>query len=186
MARYSKEHRDRTRAHLLEIAREQFRQHGFDTLSIDRLTAAAGLTRGAFYVHFDSKEALVEEVLQIESGLLRNLRAALTAERPREAAADAFDAYLSNERAGLIQCPLVAHPMDSLRGGEGRASFYSRHVEDLVAVTASVLGESRDAAVALITHAVGAASLGASVDPELSSRIRVAARSRIREMLLQS
>ncbi len=47
-----------TRARLVEAAIEQFAAHGFD-VSLDAICASADLTRGAFYVHFADREALI-------------------------------------------------------------------------------------------------------------------------------
>tara|TARA_R110002073_G_scaffold19130_4_gene70173 strand:+ start:82 stop:1560 length:1479 start_codon:yes stop_codon:yes gene_type:complete len=46
------------RTRLLEAARDVVRQQGFAATTIDDLCKAAGVTKGAFFHHFDSKEAL--------------------------------------------------------------------------------------------------------------------------------
>jgi TetR/AcrR family transcriptional regulator, transcriptional repressor for nem operon len=46
------------RIKLLEAARALVRQRGYNATSIDDLCAAAGVTKGAFFYHFNSKEAL--------------------------------------------------------------------------------------------------------------------------------
>ena len=43
---------------LLEAAIRQIRLHGFSATSVDRLCGEAGVTKGAFFHHFASKEAL--------------------------------------------------------------------------------------------------------------------------------
>ncbi|MGL5362113.1 MAG: TetR/AcrR family transcriptional regulator [Bosea sp. (in: a-proteobacteria)] len=43
---------------LLDIALDTIRQRGFAATRVDELCAAAGVTKGAFFHHFDSKEAL--------------------------------------------------------------------------------------------------------------------------------
>ena len=52
-----------TRAKLLALAREMFGTKGFADTSMDELTAAASLTRGALYHHFDSKTGLFKAVV---------------------------------------------------------------------------------------------------------------------------
>ena len=42
---------------------EMFRERGFDGVGVSEVMKAAGLTHGAFYAHFASKEALAAEVL---------------------------------------------------------------------------------------------------------------------------
>lgn len=46
------------RARLIEAARSLVRHKGFAASSVDDLCAAAGVTKGAFFHHFPSKEAL--------------------------------------------------------------------------------------------------------------------------------
>ncbi|QSQ11324.1 TetR/AcrR family transcriptional regulator [Myxococcus landrumensis] len=51
------------RATLLTAARAEFARKGLRGARIEDITAACGLSKGAFYLHFDSKEALFGEVL---------------------------------------------------------------------------------------------------------------------------
>lgn len=46
------------RTRLLEAARDLIRRHGFAATTVDELCRAAGVTKGAFFHHFDGKEAL--------------------------------------------------------------------------------------------------------------------------------
>lgn len=52
-----------TREALLQAARELFRRDGLDA-SLDAVCARAGYTRGAFYVHFQDREALISAVIE--------------------------------------------------------------------------------------------------------------------------
>src|SRR5215212_5003242 len=59
MARYGKEHKQATRRRIIEAAGRRLKRDGIDGSGIATLMADAGLTNGAFYAHFDSKEDLV-------------------------------------------------------------------------------------------------------------------------------
>ncbi|MPY82092.1 MAG: TetR family transcriptional regulator [Actinophytocola sp.] len=59
MARYGKEHKQETRRRIVESAGRRFKQDGIDGSGIATLMKDAGLTNGAFYAHFESKEDLV-------------------------------------------------------------------------------------------------------------------------------
>jgi len=58
---------ERTRERLLQAASREIYRMGFQSASLDTILAVAGVTKGALYYHFDSKEALgyavVEEVI---------------------------------------------------------------------------------------------------------------------------
>jgi len=53
-----------TRAALLALARDMFGMEGFADASVDALAAKAGLTKGAIYHHFGSKQGLFEAVVE--------------------------------------------------------------------------------------------------------------------------
>ncbi|MFF3850361.1 TetR/AcrR family transcriptional regulator [Streptomyces sp. NPDC002328] len=59
MARYGKEHKQATRQRIIETAGRRFKRDGIDGSGISTLMADAGLTNGAFYAHFASKDDLV-------------------------------------------------------------------------------------------------------------------------------
>src|ERR1700754_349801 len=61
--RYDKGHKDATRQRIVEVASRQFREQGVAAVGLAGIMTDAGLTNGAFYAHFDSKEDLVREVL---------------------------------------------------------------------------------------------------------------------------
>ncbi|WP_313043683.1 TetR/AcrR family transcriptional regulator [Acinetobacter sp.] len=57
-----------TRKKLIEVARRTFAEYGYADTSMDKLTADAGLTRGALYHHFGDKRGLFAAVVdQIDS-----------------------------------------------------------------------------------------------------------------------
>lgn len=59
----SKEKVAEHRKAILEAAARLFRQRGFDDVSVADIMKAAGLTHGAFYGYFPSKEALIAEAM---------------------------------------------------------------------------------------------------------------------------
>src|SRR5581483_10401329 len=61
--RYEKGHKETTRRHILDVASAQFRENGVAAVGLAGIMAEAGLTNGAFYTHFESKEDLVRAVL---------------------------------------------------------------------------------------------------------------------------
>jgi TetR/AcrR family transcriptional repressor of nem operon len=61
--RFSKDHKQATRQRILEAAGRRFKRDGIDGAGVAALMSDAGLTNGAFYAHFISKEDLVANVL---------------------------------------------------------------------------------------------------------------------------
>jgi len=61
--RYSQDHKQATRQRILEAAGRRFKEDGIDGAGVAAVMSDAGLTNGAFYAHFASKEDLVANVL---------------------------------------------------------------------------------------------------------------------------
>jgi TetR/AcrR family transcriptional repressor of nem operon len=106
--RYSKGHKQATRQRILEAAGRRFKQDGIDAAGVATVMSDAGLTNGAFYAHFSSKEDLVANVLADQ---LRAQRQSFDAQPPDRAGLEAFvRAYLSPEHRDQFGdgCPSAA------------------------------------------------------------------------------
>lgn len=108
MARYDKEHKRISRERIIEAAGRRLKTDGIDGSGVATLMKDAGLTNGAFYGHFESKDELVGTALREE---LRRQRAVLTGLSPGVAGLEQFlRAYLSvehrDDRGG--GCPTAA------------------------------------------------------------------------------
>jgi AcrR family transcriptional regulator len=51
------------RLHILQQARDVFARAGYHAAKIDDIVAAAGIARGTFYLYFDDKRAIFEEII---------------------------------------------------------------------------------------------------------------------------
>src|SRR5215217_3065797 len=103
--RYTKGHKQATRQRILEAAGRRFKQDGIDGAAV---MSDAGLTNGAFYAHFASKEDLVANVLADQ---LRAQRENFDSQPPARAGLEAFiRAYLSPEHRDQCAegCPSAA------------------------------------------------------------------------------
>lgn len=68
------ERKQLTRATLQAAALSCFAQHGLAATSVRTITGSAGVALGTFYVHFPSKEALLDELLsELNAGLVEAL-----------------------------------------------------------------------------------------------------------------
>jgi AcrR family transcriptional regulator len=57
---------DQTRRHIVTVAAEAFADRGYAGTSLNDVIRATGLTKGGFYFHFPSKEALALEVMRVK------------------------------------------------------------------------------------------------------------------------
>jgi AcrR family transcriptional regulator len=104
-----------TRAALIDVATELFATNGYEATAISAVLDAAGVSRGALYHHFESKEALFEAVLQsVEAeATLKVTRAARGATDPLDGLRRGCAAYLAMcrdpvvRRISLIDAPAV-------------------------------------------------------------------------------
>src|SRR5215212_7176167 len=106
--RYPKDQKQATRQRILEAAGRRFKQDGIDGAGVAAVMSDAGLTNGAFYAHFASKEDLVAHVLAEQ---LRAQRQAFDARPSDRAGLEAFiRAYLSPEHRDQCAdgCPAAA------------------------------------------------------------------------------
>src|SRR5947207_12660184 len=93
--RYDKNHKQATRQRIVEAAGRRFKRDGIDGAGLASVMADAGLTNGAFYAHFASKEDLVANVLADQ---LRTQRHTFDAQPPNRAGLEAvIRFYLSPE-----------------------------------------------------------------------------------------
>ena len=106
--RYSRHHKQATRRRIVEAAGRRFKQDGIDGAGVATLMADAGLTNGAFYGHFSSKEDLVANVLADQ---LRTQRKSFDDQPSDRAGLEAFvRSYLSAEHRDQLAggCPSAA------------------------------------------------------------------------------
>lgn len=187
---YRPEHKTRTRQRIIASASRLFNRHGFDGVSIDRIMADAGLTRGGFYAHFTTKEALyAEAVLHI---LGNNPAAewddfhvdfsAVGAQLSRQL----VEAYLSRRHHESIDvsCPMITLSADVTRGGKQVRGAFRTVLAAMSGAFAAGLDGPADAlrprSLALVAAVVGGMMLSRAVgDDGLASEIRQAVREHV-------
>ena len=179
----SKETSAKHRAELLKAASGLFRERGFDKVGIAEIAAAAGLTHGAFYTHFESKEALCTEAIARASGRSGTALESTVSWRT------SVEAYLSPKhvRDRANGCPLAALGGDVPRESETiRAAFSDALQRSIAAVTAR-LGHkdeapSREDAILALATMVGALVLArTAATSQLRDEILGAARNKLLE-----
>jgi len=106
--RYGKDHKQATRQRIVEAAGRRFKADGIDGAGVAAVMSDAGLTNGAFYAHFVSKEDLVANVLADQ---LRTQRHSFDAQPSVRAGLEAFiRTYLSPQHRDQCAdgCPSAA------------------------------------------------------------------------------
>ena len=73
---------EETRSHILQVAGECFARQGYDATGVAEICQRAGVTKGAFYYHFPTKQAvfleLLNQWLQVLSAQLATAQAGAT------------------------------------------------------------------------------------------------------------
>lgn len=168
--RYSREHSEATRARILAAAARLFREKGLDGIGVDAVAAEAGVTSGAIYRAFGSKERLFEAVVQDGIDRLLSGIAELGRAAPGTWPAALFDWYLGPQHVGAPGrgCLLPTLSPDIARGGEAAR----RVLESGLRRAARLLAESpgREAAAEGPVPPQGWASLSLLVGAVLLAR----------------
>ncbi len=94
------EHKNDSRQRILRAAGELFSKQGFDQVGINEVMQAAGMTRGAFYSHFNSKSQLYSETIRATAQRLAAQESSLE---------QTCQSYLSmaHRNSEQFQCPLA-------------------------------------------------------------------------------
>ena len=125
MVRYGTEHKQATRRRIIETAGRRLKRDGIDGSGVATLMADAGLTNGAFYAHFASKDDLVATTVADQ---LREQRESLSAVAPDRAGVEQYvRAYLSAEHRDnpADGCPSAALLDEIGRGTDATKRAYT-------------------------------------------------------------
>lgn len=97
---------ERTRENILDVAQGLLLEHGYGGMSVDQVIAGAGLTKGAFFYHFKSKNdlamALLQRYVRMDDALLHSLM-----ERSEKLSRDPLQQY-------LVFCGLLVEALQGL------------------------------------------------------------------------
>lgn len=182
--RVSREKAEENRQTVIDVASRLFRSHGFDGIGLKDLMRQAGLTQGAFYKQFESKEDLeaIASRRALELSLARLLAAAdANATSPLDGL---IDLYLSiSHRADYCGgCPIVALGADAARQSESVKASFEVGIESHLAMLGELLPSGDNAAgekaKMILSLLVGAMTLTRIVNDEELARGFLQAASR--------
>jgi TetR/AcrR family transcriptional repressor of nem operon len=174
---------------VINVASRLFRERGFDGIGLKDLMKGAGLTQGAFYKQFASKEDLAVEASRraLESASDRWSDAATA--HPDDPLGAVISFYLSGDHRGerMDGCPIVALGSDAARQGpEVKAEFEAGIKAQLDVLSGFLAGAgeeaSRGKAMAILATMIGAVTLSRVVnDPDLAQALLDAAAEQVRD-----
>jgi TetR/AcrR family transcriptional repressor of nem operon len=174
-----------TRARIVETAAAEFRRKGIAETGLSELMAAAGLTHGGFYRHFDSKNQLAVEACQ---GALASMTEGMANSGSLETL---LDKYLSPSHRDCPDngCPLAALGSELGRAGEEMRKTAANGYQRLVNVIAGQITglstqETQMRAMAIASAMIGAMTVSRIVtDPLTSNAVLAGMRDYILEAM---
>jgi len=172
--------KDASHERIVTAAARAIRRSGYDGTGVADIMKEAGLTHGAFYAHFPSREAMLAEAASracAESAAF--VTGVMTSAPPRQALATMLQAYLSPEHVAAVEmgCPVAALGSETPRQAAEVRRVTTRHIKemiDLVARQSPDWGQPAAHEKALVTVAtmVGTLLLARAVDePALSNSL---------------
>ena len=186
--RVSKEKAAQNRRQILSAAARLFRENGIRATGVDSISRNAGVTHGAFYSQFESKEALAAEAIRLALSRWRRVwQRAADRKRRSEAFRSIVTAYLSLEHrdAPGRGCVVAAlGPSIARQPRKVRAAFTAELKDAVEFLAALVPGDHpsrrHEDALAALACMIGALILARAVDDRrLSGRILAAASKRV-------
>jgi TetR/AcrR family transcriptional regulator, transcriptional repressor for nem operon len=192
MPRVSREQADSNKVAITEASARLFRERGIDNVSVAELMAAAGLTHGGFYGHFESKEELAAEACRwaFSRSAERWEKRVGEMSEPALARGALTDNYLSAQSRSSSggSCPATAFAVDVAREAAGAPirAAYAAGVEGLLKILADVQEtgsprRDREAALADFATMVGGLILARATQGEaISDEFLTAARLRLK------
>ena len=184
----SKEKLAEHRTAMIQAAGQLFRERGIDGVGVAEICKAAGLTHGALYAQFGSRQGLTAET--VKDGMAASNDRMLKRGRGRAAPLAAYrDSYLSAKHRDDLGggCSIAALASDVGRQdaiiGASFAEGLAHGIDRIAAWLPHVAPEERQARataiVCLLSGALSASRAVVKADPALGDQILVAARDAV-------
>lgn len=176
--RYSSTHKQEVRDKLMASSRAIAKRGGFEATGVDALMGAIGMTGGAFYSHFPSKQALFEALISEEVDNSADMLAG-NEDSPADHVARCLRGYLSSFHVDNPDkgCALTALGPEIARAGPEVRRAVETSLKRTQKNWSDRIGDS-DGAWALIAQCVGAVVLARSVESEKTRKELLAASRR--------
>ena len=162
---------------IVKEASRLFRERGFENVTVGEVMKAAGLTHGAFYAHFGSKEEL--QAAAVAYGQKVSLERVHGSNNSKKAKGSYADRYLSsrhrdNPRDG---CTMAALGQEVARSTPELKVAFEQGLEEIL----SAKGGDRKEAIFQTAAMIGGVVLARAVqNPRLSDEILMSVRQKLR------
>ncbi|VVE49659.1 TetR/AcrR family transcriptional regulator [Pandoraea anhela] len=165
--RYGADHKQKSYERILDEASQAIRLEGPHKVGVASVMRQAGLTHGAFYAHFSSRDALIEAAIAFMfEGSLSRWQRVTEGVPPQQGLAAFIDHYLSVERMDQrpLGCPMAALAADVPRMSPAVQTVFSAGVRTLTQAMAEKLKaiditDPETTARSMMNELVGAISL---------------------------
>ena len=158
---------DDTRARLFAAASELFATRGYHATAVDAIAKRAGVAKGTFFVHFATKDAVITDLVRVQTRQARRARAAALPDGPL--AALRATVLTLGEQAGfsreLSRAVLSAGLENAHVAGDTDALFFEVF-NDMIADGRAAIGKNGE----LLARALMASYLGAALHFTLSRK----------------
>lgn len=161
---------------IVKEASRLFRERGFDNVTVGEVMKAAGLTHGAFYAHFGSKQELQEAAVVYGQSLsAARARSHGSTKKGRRAYAEGYLSIRHRDNPG-DGCTMAALSQEVARSRPELKRAFERGLEEIL----SAAGADRKEAIFQSAALIGAILLARAVqDPRLSNEILESARQKL-------
>lgn len=169
---------------IVRAAARAIRRSGYDGTGVADIMKDAGLTHGAFYAHFSSREAMLTEAVSRACAESAAVMAGVVASVPSgQALTSVLRAYLSREHLEQMEmgCPLAALGSETPRQAPEVRRVVTRHIKEMVDLAARQSPDwgqpdAHERALMTVATMVGTLLLARVVDePALSDNLCAAA-----------
>jgi TetR/AcrR family transcriptional regulator, transcriptional repressor for nem operon len=161
---------------IVKEASRLFRERGFENVSVGEVMKAAGLTHGAFYAHFGSKQELQEAAVAYGQGAsAARARSCGSTKKGRRAYADRYLSIRHRDNPG-DGCTMAALSQEVARSTPELKTAFERGFEEIL----SAGGEERKEAIFQTAALLGGVVLARAVqNPRLSDEILQSVRQKV-------
>ena len=161
---------------IVKEASRLFRERGFENVTVGEVMKAAGLTHGAFYAHFGSKQELQEAAVaygqELSAGRVRSYGAT---KKGRQAYADRYLSTRHRDSPG-DGCTMASLSQEVARSTPGLKAAFEQGFEQIIAAN----GGDRKEAIFQTAALLGGVVLSRAVqDKQLSNEILESVRQKV-------